>query len=163
MAHSLGIGSLRTRQADLTNVSVAETERIAQDIVAMNRIDRGSAPPPLADHFPAHRTAPRTNGLGQLVAQIKITSDALVVQAVKPKHRLRVGQIDLVLNLLALRQTRGVGILQTDRQPFQLLKCLAQGSRVLDALAFLLTVFGPWAMPLLVHDVSILFTTWLSL
>src|SRR5208283_2424700 len=106
--------------------SIAETEGISQDVVAMNRIDGRAVTPALANHFPAHRITPLVNGLGQLVTQIKITANALVVQAVKPEDGLRVGQIDLVLDLLALGKASGVGILQADRQSFQLLKRLAK-------------------------------------
>src|SRR5213080_2357885 len=78
---------------------VIQAEFVAQDIVTMDGIDGVLAEPALAGHFAGGRGAMRGNGVGELLTQIKIATDAFLVEAIETEHRSRVIEVDRVFEL----------------------------------------------------------------
>ncbi len=56
--------------------SITEAERVAQDVVARDRVDGGLALPALAAHFGGHGGAVFLDGLGDGFRQVEIAADA---------------------------------------------------------------------------------------
>src|SRR6266404_5691934 len=100
---SLVVRSLSTR-------TVPQAEFIAQDMVTPNRVDGVLAQPTLAAHFSGDGGLAICDGVGELIAQIKITTDAFLVEAVEAEYRPCVLEVDRVLELSALGKAVGVVI-----------------------------------------------------
>jgi len=92
----------------------------------MDGIDGVLAEPALAGHFAGGRGAMGGNGVGELLTQIKIATDAFLVEAIETEHRSRVIEVDRVFELGALCDAVGIVVRQIHCQSLQLRKFLRQ-------------------------------------
>ena len=106
--------------------SISQAKRVAQDIVALHRADGGFAAPALAAHFAGRGCAMCGSSIGKVLTQIKVASNAFVVEAIEAKHRLGVGEVDLVLDLTAPRDTFGIVVRQIHCQGLQARKLVSE-------------------------------------
>jgi hypothetical protein len=79
--------------------SIPESQRVAQDAVAPDSIDRGFTEPSLATKLTSGRRLTGGHRLGERVAQIEIAADTFIVKAIEEEYGLRVGGVSRVLDL----------------------------------------------------------------
>lgn len=120
--------------------SITEAERVAQDVVAGDRVDGGLALPALAAHFGGDGGAVFADGFGELIGEIEITADTAGIGAVDAEDGLGAVEIGGVLDLAVLGNALGIEIAEVDDQGFQLGKFVGEGGGTADPLAFLLAV-----------------------
>ena len=132
--------------------SVSEPQLVAQDVVAMDGVDRGLVLPALAGHHAADGGALFGNRAGKFLGQIKITPDAFLVGTSEAEHGLGVIEVDHVVKLTVRGETFGVVIPEVYDQRLQLPKLVGETGRGFDALTFLITVFGPETYSLSIHN-----------
>ena len=81
-------------------------------------------------------------------------ADTFAVGTIEAEHRLRVGEVDRVFDVVALADAVGVGVRESHAQGLQLREPGRHAGGVLGALAFLLAVFCARAAGLLAHSNS---------
>ena len=123
-----------------TDGSITEAERVAQDVVARDRVDGGLALPALTAHFGADGGAVLADGFGELVCEVEITANTSGIGAIHPEDGFGTVEIGRVFDLAVLGDTLGVEIAEIHDQRFQLGKFVREGGRAADALAFLRAV-----------------------
>jgi hypothetical protein len=120
--------------------SITEAERVAEDVVARNRVDGGLALPALTAHLGGDRGALLFDGLGELVGEIEIAADTAGIGAIDAEDGLGAVEIGRVLDLAVLGDALGIEIAEIDDQGFQLGKFFRERGRTADPLAFLSAV-----------------------
>ena len=131
--------------------SITEAERVAQNVVARDRIDGGLALPALTAHLGGDGGAVLLDGFGKLVRQVEIATDAAGIGAIHAEDGLGAVEIGGVLDLAVLGDTLGVEIAEIHDQGFQLGKFVREGGRTADALAFLRAVVETWTFFWSIH------------
>ncbi len=95
---------------------VFKAQLVAQKIMAGSAINHRFASPPLAAQFADCQFSPGCNGLGQFLAQIEISADALAARAYETKDRFRMLDIYFVFHFPVLGDPFGVEIRHIDGQ-----------------------------------------------
>jgi len=121
-------------------LSITEAERIAEDVVARDRVDGGLALPALTAHLGGDRGAVFFNGLGELVGEVEIAADATGIGTVDAEDGFGAVEIGRVLDLAVLGDALGIEIAKIDDQGFQLGKFVRESGRAADTFAFLRAV-----------------------
>lgn len=121
--------------------SVGELQLVAQDVVAMDRVDRGLVLPALAGQLAADGGAFLGDRAGEFLGQIKIAPDAFIVGTSETEHRLGVLEVDDVFELTVLGNTFWVVVPHLHDQRLQLLEFVRKTGRGFHPLAFLIAVF----------------------
>src|SRR5206468_4033700 len=96
---------------------------------------------PLATKLAGRHLAFADNGLGELLAEIKVAPDTFAAEAIEAEHRFCVLQICFVLHAAVARVAGGVKVLQVHTQRSQLREFLGKTGRTIYALGFQQTVF----------------------
>ena len=131
----------RTVPIDGPNVgSITEAERVAEDVVARDRVDGGLALPALTAHFGGDSGAVLLDGLGELVGQVEIAANAAGIGAVHAEDGFGAVEIGGVLDLAVLGDTLRIEIAEVHDEGFQLGKFVREGGGTANPLAFLLAV-----------------------
>src|ERR1039458_2084274 len=133
--------------------SIAEAERVAQDVVGGDGVDGGLALPALTAHFGADRGAVFLNGFGDWLRQIKIAANTAGIGTVHTEDGLGTVEIRRVFDLAVLGNPFGIEIAEVHDQRFQLGKFVREGGRTADPLAFLLAVVEAWSFFWSIHRV----------
>jgi hypothetical protein len=120
--------------------SITEADRVAQDVVARDRVDGGLALPALAAHLGGDSGAVLFDGLGELIGQVEIAADTAGVGAIDAEDGLGAVEIGGILDLAVLGNALGIEIAEVHDQGFQLGKFVGEGGGTADPLAFLLAV-----------------------
>ena len=131
--------------------SITEAKRVAQDVVARDRIDGGLALPALTAHFGGNGGAVLADSFGELVRQVEIATDAAGIGAIHAEDGLGAVEIGGVFDLAVLGDTLGVEIAEIHDQGFQLGKFVREGGRTADALAFLRAIVEAWSFFWSIH------------
>jgi hypothetical protein len=95
---------------------IREAQSVAQNFMAVSSIDRALCPPPLAALIARHSGVLRRHGTGQFLAQIKITTNAFTIDAIKTEHRFGFVEIDAVFDMAVARHAPGIEESEIDRQ-----------------------------------------------
>ena len=120
--------------------SITEAERVAQDVVARDRVDGGLALPALAAHFGGDRGAVLADGFGDCLRQVKVAADTSGIGTIHAEDGFGAVEIGRVLDLAVLGDTLGIEIAEVHDQGFQLGKFVRERWRTADPLAFLRAV-----------------------
>jgi hypothetical protein len=120
--------------------SITEAKRVAEDVVARDRVDGGLALPALTAHFGSDGGAMFFDGFGELVGEIEIATDAAGIGAVHAEDGFGAVEIGGVLDLAVLGDALGIEIAEVDDEGFQFGKFFGEGGRTADPLAFLRAV-----------------------
>ena len=128
---------------DLKPKSEAKTELVAQNAAALHLLNRIFAAPTRALHLARHGGFTRGNGFGQRFAQIEVTPDAFVVQAIEAEHCLGMVQIDFVFDFAAGRAAIGGAERQIHFELFEFGETGSETGRFQNSLTFLFTILGP--------------------
>jgi hypothetical protein len=120
--------------------SITEAERVAEDVVAGDRVDGGLALPALTAHFGSDGGAMFFDGLGELVGEIEIAADAAGIGTIDAEDGFGAVEVGGVLDLAVLGNTLGIEVAHVDDEGFQFGKFFSESGRVADPLAFLSAV-----------------------
>lgn len=132
-------------------ISITETERVAEDVVARDRVDGGLALPALTAHFGGDRGAVLFDGLGELVGEIEIAADTAGIGTIDAEDGFGAVEIGRVLDLAVLGDALGIEIAEVYDQGFELGKFVGKGGRAADAFAFLRAVVEAWSFFWSIH------------
>jgi hypothetical protein len=135
--------------------SVTEFQLIAQDVLAVDRVDGGLVLPALTGEFATDVGELSGNRAGQLIGQIEVAPDAFIVGTSEAEHRLGVLEVNDVFDFPVLAYSFWVVIAQRHFQGPQLLKFVGQAGRGFDPLAFLIAIFSSEPYFLSIHDANL--------
>ena len=82
----------------------------------MDPVDGRLASPALAAYFAGRRGAVRGNGLGEILTQIKIATDAFIVGTIEAEHGLGISEVHHVFDLTTPVDAFGIIIREFHRQ-----------------------------------------------
>lgn len=88
-----------------TVYSITQAERVAEDVVARDRVDGGLALPALTAHFGGDRGAVLSNSFGDWLRQIKIAPNTSGIGTIHTEDGLGTVEIRRVLDLAILGNT----------------------------------------------------------
>jgi hypothetical protein len=131
--------------------SITEAERVAENVVARDRVDGGLALPALAAHLGGDGGAMFLDGLGKLVGQVEVAADTAGIGAIDAEDGFGAVEIGGVLDLAVLGNTLGIEIAQVHDEGFQLGKFIGEGGRTADAFALLRAVVEAWSFFWSIH------------
>jgi hypothetical protein len=138
--HSENFLQLTATRVWHTATSIPEAEFVAQDIIAVDRIDGQPAGPTLAAHFTADRGAPGLDGFGEFVAQIEIAADTFGVDTIESEDGLCVREVHVVFDFIVPAVGRPGAVDKFHPQRFQLRKLLRKTHGLAHPLLFLLAI-----------------------
>ena len=96
------------QNAESGPLSIRHGEFVAQDVVAMDLVNRGLAEPALTGHFTGRRRATRLHGIGQLFRSNQNPPGHIPVGTTDAKDRLRIGEVHSYLISLPLVTPSGL-------------------------------------------------------
>ncbi len=96
--------------------SVRQAELKAEDVVAANGVNRRPIAPALASHLTDHVLASRGYGIGDFLAEVKITPDTFVIWAAEREDGFGVSEVHRIFDLAAAMNPFGIKKLQIHGQ-----------------------------------------------
>ena len=137
--------------SDANSKSIAEGERIPQQMVAVDAAHRSLAFPALTAAFPGRAFPVFRDGAREFRAEIKIAADALRIRTSKQEQSLGMTQVERAFEFTVARLTVRAETSQRRREGLELGKAFRQAACGSDPFLLFLQIFRPDAVSLLIH------------